>query len=59
MPHDSIMPLCLTLSLTAFFTGLLLKSIWLIGVAVLAGLVFSLIWLWPRPQQGQRQEPAL
>jgi hypothetical protein len=58
MPHDSIMPLCLSLSLLVLFVGLLLKSWWLIGLALLAGFIFSLIWLWPRARLGQRQEPA-
>ena len=48
MAEDTVMPLALTLALTAFFTAVLLKALWL--VAGLAGVIALCVagWLWPK-----------
>jgi cytochrome c oxidase subunit 1/cytochrome c oxidase subunit I+III len=59
MPHDSLMPLALSLCIGLLFTGMLLQFWWLIGLAVVLGIVAGFAWLWPRPSLGQTTEPAL
>jgi cytochrome c oxidase subunit I len=54
MPEDSIVPLLLALALTTLFAGLIVKLWWLVGLSLLVGLVLQLIWLWPRPELGER-----
>ncbi len=53
MPEDSILPLLTALALTVVFAAALAKDWWLGSAAAFVGLIFSLIWLWPRPQLGQ------
>jgi cytochrome c oxidase subunit I+III len=55
MPEDSIMPLLLALALTAIFAGLIAKLWWLVIAAFAFGLMFQLIWLWPRAELGERR----
>ncbi len=55
MPEDAITPLLLSLALTALFIGLLVHSWpWIIG-SVVAGLVITAIWLWPRGRTASAQ----
>jgi len=49
------MPLLLALALTILFAGLVAKLWWLVIASLLLGLVFQLIWLWPRPQLAERR----
>ncbi len=53
MPGDSYLPLLMTLAMTAFFTSLELHLWWGLGVAAVAILVASVVWLWPRRLLGQ------
>jgi len=55
MPEDSLMPLLLALALTILFAGLIVKAWWLVVASFLLGLVFQLIWLWPRAQLAERR----
>lgn len=55
MPEDSLMPLLLALALTALFAGLIVKLWWLVAASFLAGLMFELVWIWPREQLGERR----
>jgi cytochrome c oxidase subunit I+III len=55
MPEDSIMPLLLAMSLTSLFAGLIAKAWWLVIASFLVGLIFQLIWLWPRAELGERR----
>jgi hypothetical protein len=55
MPEDSIMPLLLAASLTSLFAGLIAKVWWLVIASFLVGLIFQLIWLWPRAELGERR----
>lgn len=58
MPEDSITPLLVALALTAVFAGMLMHAWWLAGAGGAAGLLFLLVWLWPRRSLGQTVEPA-
>jgi cytochrome c oxidase subunit I len=58
MPEDSLTPLLLTFALTGLFTGMLVNSWWVMGVATIAGILLALIWLWPRRELDQTAEPA-
>jgi hypothetical protein len=55
MPEDSLMPLLLALALTAMFAGLIAKLWWLVIASLAVGLVFQLIWIWPRAELGERR----
>lgn len=55
MPEDSIMPLLLALALTILFAGLIVKLWWLVIASFLVGLVFQLIWIWPRAELAERR----
>jgi cytochrome c oxidase subunit I len=58
MPEDSITPLLVALALTAVFAGMLMHAWWLAAAGGAAGLLFLLVWLWPRRSLGQTMEPA-
>jgi cytochrome c oxidase subunit 1/cytochrome c oxidase subunit I+III len=58
MPEDSITPLLVALALTAVFAGMLMHAWWLAAAGGAAGLLFLLVWLWPRRSLGQSAEPA-
>lgn len=58
MPEDTILPLLLSLSMTAFFAGLLVKLWWLAGASVIVSLGILLLWLWPTRRLGQLARPA-
>jgi heme/copper-type cytochrome/quinol oxidase subunit 1 len=58
MPEDSITPLLVALALTAVFAGMLMLAWWLAAAGGAAGLLFLLVWLWPRRSLGQSAEPA-
>jgi cytochrome c oxidase subunit I len=58
MPEDSITPLLVALALTAVFAGMLMHAWWMVAAGGAAGLLFLLVWLWPRRSLGQSAEPA-
>jgi cytochrome c oxidase subunit I len=51
MPEDTVMPLLLSLALTAVFTAVLLKSVSWAGVFAVVCLVLTAAWLWPEPEK--------
>jgi cytochrome c oxidase subunit 1/cytochrome c oxidase subunit I+III len=53
MPEDSLVPLLLTLVLTAGFAGLLAHLWWLAGAGAVLTLVCTLLWLWPERRLAQ------
>ncbi len=53
MPGDSLAPLLLSLSLVGVFAGMLMHSWWIFGVAMVASLVATSVWLWPEARLGQ------
>jgi heme/copper-type cytochrome/quinol oxidase subunit 1 len=50
MPEATIMPLLLSLALTALFTALLLKALWVALAATVLGLIIAGAWLWPEAE---------
>jgi cytochrome c oxidase subunit 1/cytochrome c oxidase subunit I+III len=60
MPEDSPWPFITTVIMAVLFTGMLVRSVWVSGVAGLLILLCLLFWLWPkrrllqiaRPQHG-------
>jgi cytochrome c oxidase subunit I len=54
MPEDSVAPFALTIGLSAFFVGMLLR-LWPLAVAGFLIMLFSiLVWTWPRRKLAQR-----
>jgi cytochrome c oxidase subunit I len=53
MPEDSILPLLLSLELTAVFIGFILLAWWLIAAGVGLGVLTMIVWLWPRERLAQ------
>jgi cytochrome c oxidase subunit 1/cytochrome c oxidase subunit I+III len=53
MPGESFMPLLLSLALTAFTTGLLLKLWILFGIGGAVALLAAITWLWPQRSLSQ------
>ncbi|MFL6720025.1 MAG: cytochrome ubiquinol oxidase subunit I, partial [Burkholderiaceae bacterium] len=56
MPEDSWSPLLMTLALAALFTGMLYHWWWFTLAAVVASIVVTIAWLWPRASLGQTAE---
>lgn len=57
MPGDTLVPLCLALSMTLLTIGLALVNWWIvvIGGACIAASILT--WLWPRPALGETAAP--
>jgi hypothetical protein len=53
MPDDSLAPLLLSLALAALFTTMMLEAWWWLGASVIAILVITAAWLWPRESLGE------
>ena len=53
MPEDSWSPLLMTLALAALFTGMLYHWWWFTLAAVVASIIVTIAWLWPRASLGQ------
>ena len=51
MPEDTISPLVLSILITALFTALLLKALWIAAGLALLGLLAAAWWLSPSPEQ--------
>jgi cytochrome c oxidase subunit 1/cytochrome c oxidase subunit I+III len=47
MPEDTLTPLFLALAMTLFFVALLIRSLWLVGIAVILMGAVNAAWLWP------------
>jgi cytochrome c oxidase subunit 1/cytochrome c oxidase subunit I+III len=58
MPPDAYSPLVLAVALAALFAGALLHSWWLLGAALVAGLLASIAWLWPQRSLSQIETPS-
>ncbi|HZZ60131.1 MAG TPA: cbb3-type cytochrome c oxidase subunit I [Roseiarcus sp.] len=58
MPEDSPAPFIVTLTISAFFVGLLLQLWWLAGAGGFATLAGLLVWLWPERELEQRAGAA-
>lgn len=56
MPEDTITPLLSGLAMSAFFLGVILKSLWLMGGGFLALVIVAYVWLWPSPDQRRAPE---
>ena len=53
MPEDSLAPLLLSLALAALFTTMMLEAWWWLGVSIIAILIITMAWLWPRRNLGE------
>jgi cytochrome c oxidase subunit I len=53
MPEDSLMPVLLSVVLAAVFASLMTLSWTLLVVSCVAGVICSIVWLWPRAKLGQ------
>jgi cytochrome c oxidase subunit I len=53
MPEDSLMPVLLSVVLAAVFASLMTLSWTLLVVSCVAGVMCSIVWLWPRAKLGQ------
>ena len=51
MPEDTLAPLVLALVLTAWFTAILLKLVWIALGVTAAALLVAGWWLWPKPEK--------
>lgn len=48
MPEDTAAPLWMAIAITALFTALLLKALWLAAGLAMVGIAIAAYWLWPR-----------
>ncbi len=55
MPHESFMPLIMGLVLAMIFVGLLLQIWWLAAVGVMAVILTTIGWLWPKAELGRSE----
>jgi cytochrome c oxidase subunit I len=53
MPEDSLAPLLLSLALAALFTTMMLEAWWWLGASIIAILIITMAWLWPRRNLGE------
>ena len=51
MPDDTLMPFVMAVALTIVFSAVLLKALWIAGLAILACLLIMGAWLWPEPER--------
>jgi cytochrome c oxidase subunit 1/cytochrome c oxidase subunit I+III len=58
MPHDTLVPLYLALSMTLFATGLALVNPWIAVVGLACTAISLLAWLWPEARLGETAVPA-
>jgi hypothetical protein len=49
MPEDTITPLLMALAMALFFTGVLLKLVWVAIAGVVLVAAVNAVWLWPDP----------
>ena len=55
MPEDTLIPLLLTLGVSACFVGLILQAWWVLVLGALVGAAALLGWLWPRRALRERE----
>jgi cytochrome c oxidase subunit 1/cytochrome c oxidase subunit I+III len=58
MPHDTLVPLYLGLSMTLLATGLVLLNWWVVAIGVACVACSMLGWLWPEASLGETAVPA-
>jgi cytochrome c oxidase subunit 1/cytochrome c oxidase subunit I+III len=58
MPHDTIVPLLLSLAMTGVAIGLALLNWWVVVAAGACVGICVIIWLWPRESLGETVVPA-
>ena len=58
MPHDTLIPLCLALSMTVIAAGLALVTWWVVVVGFVLTAASILAWLWPEAKLGETATPA-
>jgi cytochrome c oxidase subunit 1/cytochrome c oxidase subunit I+III len=51
MPEETVTPLLMALTLTAFFGAMVVKALWIALAAVVVALVVMAVWLWPEPER--------
>jgi hypothetical protein len=51
MADETVTPLLMALTLTAFFGAVLVKAMWIALAAVVLGIVVIAVWLWPEPER--------
>ena len=51
MPEETVTPLLMALTLTAFFGAMVVKALWIALAAVVLSLVVMAVWLWPEPER--------
>jgi cytochrome c oxidase subunit 1/cytochrome c oxidase subunit I+III len=57
-PGDTLVPLCLALSMTVVAVGLALVNWWVAAAGIACTAGFILAWLWPQARLGETAEPA-
>jgi cytochrome c oxidase subunit 1/cytochrome c oxidase subunit I+III len=55
MPEDSLAPVLLSVALAALFSTMMLEAWWWLGVSVVAILIVTIVWLWPRRALGETE----
>lgn len=51
MPGESLMPVLLGLALTAVFTAVLFRAMWVTGAAIVICFLITGMWLWPKDEE--------
>jgi cytochrome c oxidase subunit I len=59
MPHDTLVPLYLALSMTFITTGLALVNWWVVAIGIALTACSILAWLWPEAGLGETVVPAM
>jgi cytochrome c oxidase subunit 1/cytochrome c oxidase subunit I+III len=59
MPRDTLVPLCLALSMTVVASGLGLMNWWVVVVGGASTAACILAWLWPEARLGETAAPAI
>jgi cytochrome c oxidase subunit 1/cytochrome c oxidase subunit I+III len=51
MPEDTLMPFVMAVAMTVVFSAVLLKALWIAGLATLVCFIIMAAWLWPEPER--------
>jgi cytochrome c oxidase subunit I len=51
MPEDTLMPFVMAVAMTVVFAAVLLKALWIAGLATLVCFIVMAAWLWPEPER--------
>jgi hypothetical protein len=49
MPEDTLLPLFLTIGMTAFFAAVVVPQLWIALAAAVVCLILMAFWMWPKP----------